>query len=153
MWMSVKQWCVETGNKRIILIYEGFEVLTAVVMKSSILYDITPCSPLKEDKNCSSVKSVCVRGVRLQLWREMDRERAWEIGLCSYRVATSHVRARKTNISPLLPWPCYCSSYAIGIPWSIGSKHIQGTPFIAFTSERNILDNSNRSLLIQSRNV
>jgi hypothetical protein len=25
----------------------GFEVLTAVVMKSSIFWDITPCSPLK----------------------------------------------------------------------------------------------------------
>jgi hypothetical protein len=25
----------------------GFEVLTAVVMKSSVFWDITPCSPLK----------------------------------------------------------------------------------------------------------
>jgi hypothetical protein len=27
--------------------YVGFEVLTAVVMKSTIFWDITPCSPLK----------------------------------------------------------------------------------------------------------
>jgi hypothetical protein len=27
--------------------YVGFEVLTAVVMKSSIFWDITPCNPLK----------------------------------------------------------------------------------------------------------
>jgi hypothetical protein len=28
----------------------GFEVLTAVVMKSSILWDITPCIPLKVNR-------------------------------------------------------------------------------------------------------
>jgi hypothetical protein len=27
--------------------YAGFEILTAVVMKSTIFWDITPCSPLK----------------------------------------------------------------------------------------------------------
>jgi hypothetical protein len=30
-----------------ISIFVGFEVLTAVVMKSTIFWDITPCSPLK----------------------------------------------------------------------------------------------------------
>jgi hypothetical protein len=29
------------------VLYVGFEVLTAVVMKSTIFWDITPCSPLK----------------------------------------------------------------------------------------------------------
>jgi hypothetical protein len=27
--------------------YVGFEVLTAVIMRNSIFWDITPCSPLK----------------------------------------------------------------------------------------------------------
>jgi hypothetical protein len=53
-WSSWKEiifgyWCVD---ERIILIwilgkYVGFEVLTVVVMKSTIFWDITPCSPLK----------------------------------------------------------------------------------------------------------
>jgi hypothetical protein len=30
--------------------FVGFEVLTAVVMKSSIFWDITPCSPLKVNR-------------------------------------------------------------------------------------------------------
>jgi hypothetical protein len=30
----------------------GFEVLTAVVMKSTIFWDITPCSPLKMEEIC-----------------------------------------------------------------------------------------------------
>jgi hypothetical protein len=29
--------------------YVGFKALTAVAMKRSILWDITPCSPLKAD--------------------------------------------------------------------------------------------------------
>jgi hypothetical protein len=34
-------------NYKLIKKYEGFEVLTAVVMKSSIFWDITPYIPLK----------------------------------------------------------------------------------------------------------
>jgi hypothetical protein len=33
------------GKNRIV--YAGFEVLTAVIRKSSVFWDITPCSPLK----------------------------------------------------------------------------------------------------------
>jgi hypothetical protein len=33
----------KAGNKQT----GGFEVLTAVVMRSSVFWDITPCSPLK----------------------------------------------------------------------------------------------------------
>jgi hypothetical protein len=29
------------------MIFARFEVLTAVVMKSAVVWDITPCSPLK----------------------------------------------------------------------------------------------------------
>jgi hypothetical protein len=35
---------MSTGNNSV-----TFEVLVAVVMKSSIFWDITPCSPLKEN--------------------------------------------------------------------------------------------------------
>jgi hypothetical protein len=31
-------------------VFVGFEVLTAVVMKSSVFWDITPCSPLKVNR-------------------------------------------------------------------------------------------------------
>jgi hypothetical protein len=31
--------------------YVGSEVLTAVVMKSTVFWDITPCSPLKVNRN------------------------------------------------------------------------------------------------------
>jgi hypothetical protein len=33
-----------------IFFYVGFEVLTAVVMKNTIFWDITPCSPLKVNR-------------------------------------------------------------------------------------------------------
>jgi hypothetical protein len=37
----------------------GFEVLTAVVMKSSIFWDITPCSPLNvKDVSGDNVASI-----------------------------------------------------------------------------------------------
>jgi hypothetical protein len=32
--------------------FVGFEVLTAVVMKSTIFWDITLCSPLKVNRRC-----------------------------------------------------------------------------------------------------
>jgi hypothetical protein len=41
--------CIIIGRLQIavdIIIYVGFEVLTAVVMKSTVFWDITPCSPL-----------------------------------------------------------------------------------------------------------
>jgi hypothetical protein len=45
-------YCEPTGSTKEneFLEYVGFEVLTAVVMKNSIFWDITPCSePLKVD--------------------------------------------------------------------------------------------------------
>jgi hypothetical protein len=35
----------------------GFEVLTAVVMKGTIFWDITPCSPLKVNRHFMSYQS------------------------------------------------------------------------------------------------
>jgi hypothetical protein len=39
-------------------IFVGFEVLTPVVMKSSVFWDITPCSPLKVNRREEYVSSV-----------------------------------------------------------------------------------------------
>jgi hypothetical protein len=36
----------------------GFEVLTAMVMKSTILWDITPCSPLSTDISEGHISSI-----------------------------------------------------------------------------------------------
>jgi hypothetical protein len=36
-------------------IYLGFEVLTGVVMKNSIFWDIMLCSPLKVNRHCSEM--------------------------------------------------------------------------------------------------
>jgi hypothetical protein len=38
------------SNFYVTLKYVGFEVLTEVVMKTSIFWDITPCSPLKDNR-------------------------------------------------------------------------------------------------------
>jgi hypothetical protein len=37
----------------------GFEVLTAVVMKRAIFWDITPCSPLSTDFSEKHIASIC----------------------------------------------------------------------------------------------
>jgi hypothetical protein len=37
----------------------GFEVLTAVVMKRSIFWDITPCCPLKINVSEEHVATIC----------------------------------------------------------------------------------------------
>jgi hypothetical protein len=36
--------------------YTGFEVLTAVVIKSYICWDVTPCSPLKVDRRVGGTR-------------------------------------------------------------------------------------------------
>jgi hypothetical protein len=38
----------------------GFEVLTAVVMKSSIFWDVMPCSPLKVNVSEEHIASIFV---------------------------------------------------------------------------------------------
>jgi hypothetical protein len=38
--------------------YVGFEVLTAVVMKSAILWDTTPCSPLKFNRRFGVTRQI-----------------------------------------------------------------------------------------------
>jgi hypothetical protein len=58
-----------------VLYYVGTEVLTAVVMKSSILWDITPCSPLKI-KWCFG--GIC--RLHLQDWRLSQARNQHEAG-------------------------------------------------------------------------
>jgi hypothetical protein len=43
----------------------GFEVLTAVVMKSKIFWDITPCSPLKFNRHFGGTCRLHLQGRRI----------------------------------------------------------------------------------------
>jgi hypothetical protein len=45
-------------------IYAGFEVLTAVVMKSIIFWDITPCSPLSFNRRFGGTYRLYLQGRR-----------------------------------------------------------------------------------------
>jgi hypothetical protein len=56
----------------------GFEVLTAVVMKSSIFWDITPCSPLK----VNPIGEHCI-GFKLLTAVVMKSYTLWDITPCS----------------------------------------------------------------------
>jgi hypothetical protein len=48
------RWYVTTG--------QGFEVLTAVVMKSTIFWDITPCSPVKVNRRFGRIYRLHLQG-------------------------------------------------------------------------------------------
>jgi hypothetical protein len=51
----------------------GFEVLTAVVMKSTIFWDITPCSPLKVNRRFEALFATCFHtGLLLCLFFEPE---------------------------------------------------------------------------------
>jgi hypothetical protein len=43
----------------------GFEVLTAVIVKSSAFWDITPCSPLKDNRRCGGTYRLHLQGQRI----------------------------------------------------------------------------------------
>jgi hypothetical protein len=49
--------------------FVGFEVLTAVVMRSSIFWNITPCSPLKVNRRFGGI-------FRLHLWGSRKQREA-----------------------------------------------------------------------------
>jgi hypothetical protein len=61
----------------------GFEVLTAVVMKSTIFRDITPCSPLKVNRRFGGTYRLNLQGLRISRARN-QRENEWQAGLCSF---------------------------------------------------------------------
>jgi hypothetical protein len=49
--MNTEKKEIKEKRKRNKLIHMRFEVLSAVVMKSSVFWDITPCSPLKVNQH------------------------------------------------------------------------------------------------------
>jgi hypothetical protein len=59
---SLQTWtCGVVGRAMTYAHYIGFEVLTAVVMKSSIFWDITPCSLLKVNRHFGGTSSPSTR--------------------------------------------------------------------------------------------
>jgi hypothetical protein len=61
-----------------------FEVLTAIVMKSSIFWDITPCSPLKVNR---SFRGKCRFHFQNRSQARNERERRWKIELLCWFLA------------------------------------------------------------------
>jgi hypothetical protein len=55
----------------------GFEVLTAVVMKSTIFWDITPCSPLKVNRRLGGTYRLHLQGRKISRARN-QRESRWQ---------------------------------------------------------------------------
>jgi hypothetical protein len=54
------------------IVFAGFEVLTAVVMKSTIFWNITPCSPLKVNRRYIGTYRLHLQGrkiIRASRWR------------------------------------------------------------------------------------
>jgi hypothetical protein len=49
----------------------GFEVLTAVVMKSTIFWDITPCSPLKVNRRFGGTHRLHLQSRRISRARAL----------------------------------------------------------------------------------
>jgi hypothetical protein len=68
-------------NKELQKAFVGCEILTAVVMKSSIFWDITPCSPLKVNWRFGGTCRLHLQGQRISKARN-KRERWWQAKLC-----------------------------------------------------------------------
>jgi hypothetical protein len=60
--------------------FVGFEVLTAVIMKSAIIWDITPCSPLKVNRRFVETYRLHLQGRRISRARN-QRESRWKAEL------------------------------------------------------------------------
>jgi hypothetical protein len=91
--------------------YAGFEVLTAVVMKSSIFWDITMCSPLKVNRRFGRICRLHLEGRRIGQTRNQHESR-WQVTTRRYILedrelnrlslsAASDVADRDTIKSPL----------------------------------------------------
>jgi hypothetical protein len=66
----------------------GFEALTAVVMKSTIFWDITPCSPLSVNRRFGGTYRLHLQGRRNQ------HESRWRPGETGIAVVTCHLLSR-----------------------------------------------------------
>jgi hypothetical protein len=62
--------------------YVGFEVLTAVVMKSTIFWDTTPCSPLNVNRRFGGTYRLHLQGRKISSARN-QRESRWQAELLS----------------------------------------------------------------------
>jgi hypothetical protein len=54
--------CVKAEIYRTTIFYVGFEVFTAVVMKSIILWDMRPCSPLSSNRRFGGTYRLHLQG-------------------------------------------------------------------------------------------
>jgi hypothetical protein len=54
----------------------GFVVLTPVVMKSTIFWDITPCSPMNVNRRFGRTYRLHLQGRRIS-WTRSQRESGW----------------------------------------------------------------------------
>jgi hypothetical protein len=69
-----------TGIKKKLINNVGIEVLTAVVMKSAVFWDITPCSPLKVDQRFGGTYHLHLLGLRISRARN-QRGSMWQAEL------------------------------------------------------------------------
>jgi hypothetical protein len=62
------------------LLGAGFEVLTAVVRKSTVFWHITPCSPLKVNRRLGGIYRLHLQGPRISRARNKHESRWQAVG-------------------------------------------------------------------------
>jgi hypothetical protein len=65
----------------------GFEVLTVVVMKNSVIWDITPCSPLKVNRRFRGTSRVHLQGRRISEARNQCEAGGKQVSCLAYSSA------------------------------------------------------------------
>jgi hypothetical protein len=91
--------------------YVGFEVLTAVVMNSSIFWDITPCSPLKVNRRFGGTCRLHLQGWISQA--RNHRDAGSKQGLVLFTWPTSIISVWLLISSVRYLWLCHEAN-----PWS-----------------------------------
>jgi hypothetical protein len=61
--------------------FVGFEVLTVVVMNSTVFWDILPCSPLKVNRRFGRIYRLHIQGRRISRARNQHESR-WQAEQC-----------------------------------------------------------------------
>jgi hypothetical protein len=86
---------IDTSSKNSMLItkenYEVFGVLTAVVMKSIIFWDITPCSPMKVNRRSGGTYRLHLQGRRIS-WAKTQQSLAPAFTLVSCSAYSSSLK-------------------------------------------------------------
>jgi hypothetical protein len=72
----------------------GFEVLTAVVAKSNIFWDITPCSPLKVNQRFGGTYRLYLQGRRISRAKDRRERRRY----ISEDSTLQEISCRKSNL-------------------------------------------------------